>query len=121
MRQQQQNHEASLGIKQEPLPYIKREDGVAPSTSEGPSGFDPSPGVSPMSSSMGSVGSPGSPPTSTSYLGSPHMNKMKATSSGVMSGRKKPPVPTPEEEELTNVPTLQMRIKILQQRVSCSH
>ena len=111
--------------------------------------------LSPVSSSMGSMPSPGSPPTSTAFFeklppglaitalaaaGSRHsftpsgsMNypggvtspmspspgggKMKSPSSG--SGRKKAPVTEvgQEDEELLNIPSLQVRISILQQRV----
>ena len=99
-------HGAAM-IKSEPLPFIKKED----------CGYDGStPGVSPLSS----MGSPGSPP---GFAGAqqPHSScggKMK--SSGVSNGggaRKKMVAQTPEEEELASIPSLQMRIKILQQRV----
>ncbi len=120
--------------------------------------FDPmhlSSRLSPVSSSMGSMPSPGSPPTSTAFYeklppglaitalaaaGSrPSMSsaqyghssgavspmsppigggKMKSPGSG--SGRKKAPVTEvgQEDEELLNIPSLQVRISILQQRVS---
>ena len=107
--------------------------------------------LSPVSSSMGSMPSPGSPPTSTAFFEklppglaitalaaagsrpsltpsasmnyppmspSPGGGKMKSPSSG--SGRKKAPVTEvgQEDEELLNIPSLQVRISILQQRVT---
>ena len=122
------------------------------------SAFDPmhlSSRLSPVSSSMGSMPSPGSPPTSTALyeklppglaitalaaagsrpsMSSAHYGhssgavspmsppigggKMKSPGSG--SGRKKAPVTEvgQEDEELLNIPSLQVRISILQQRVS---
>jgi hypothetical protein len=122
--------------------------------------FDPmhlSSRLSPVSSSMGSMPSPGSPPTSTAFyersglaitalaaassrqgvtpsqmMGHPGGatspmspppaggGKMKSPSSG--PSRKKSSVSEAgqEDEELLNVPSLQVRISILQQRVSTS-
>ena len=154
----QQSHAAAAaamvkqnGIKTEPLPYIKKEDlgppppphhpphaphhGLPPHPphnnnhheTEGP--YDRTPGVSPMSS-IGSMGSPGSPPHSYPGRMVPPLpsaappppsigGKMKPMGHpGGIPKRKPAPTTTPEEDELCNIPSLQMRIKILQQRVS---
>ncbi len=71
----------------------------------------------------GPIGHPGMPSSSgAGHPGGPPMpggGKMKASTSG-MNARKKAagPTTTPEEDELLSIPSLQMRIKILQQRVS---
>ena len=125
------------------------------------SGFEPmhlSSRLSPVSSSLGSMPSPGSPPTSHAFyeklptglaitalaansarpsltpsnmMGQsgadspppPHVGggKMKSSSSG--PSRKKSSVSETgqEDDELLNVPSLQVRISILQQRVSKHH
>lgn len=102
------------------------------------------PGVSPMSSG-GSMGSPGSPPMydkvptamaiaalagrqgihpgaqPSSYGGGKMKSPGPSSASPSSSNRKKaappPSTTTQEEDDLTNIPSLQMRIKVLQQRL----
>ena len=53
------------------------------------------------------------PPSASTSAPSPH-----PAAAGIPA-RKKPGPVSAEEEELTNIPSLQMRVRILQQRVSC--
>ena len=144
-------------IKQEPLPYIKREDNNnAPHLMQlhapgGVGGAHPhphhllhnagyslhNPGISPISP-VTSMGSPGSPPSSCSLVtlgekshmgiqgpggampmphGSQHPGGGKMPSSSSSRKKSTSTGSTPEEDELASIPSLQMRIKILQQRV----
>jgi hypothetical protein len=64
------------------------------------------PASSPLFNRMGAYAAPSSASAAASRMRSPGASRKKSASL------------SPEEEELTNVPTLQMRIKILQQRVS---
>ena len=119
-------------IKQEPIPYIKREvennnqhlmqqlHPPPPHMLNDGGYLHGTPGASPISS----LSSPGSPPNRGPYAlpGPPpqlHMGGGKMRTPVASTSRKKAAnEPTPEEEELASIPSLQMRIKILQQRVS---
>jgi hypothetical protein len=100
-----------LGLRSliEPLPasalqgLIKMEPSAAPTNlikeEEEGEGYGGAEGLSPLAASPGSPGSAG--------------GKMK-------SARKKSTASTDEEEDISNIPSLQMRISIIQQRVSVS-
>ena len=123
-------------IKQEPMAYIKREDNnnqhliqqLHPPPphmlNDGGSYLHGTPGASPISS----LSSPGSPPNNNRGLYAlpgpppqPHIGGGKirtpVASTSTSSRKKSANEPSPEEEELASIPSLQMRIKILQQRV----
>ncbi|XP_059079962.1 uncharacterized protein LOC131878075 isoform X2 [Tigriopus californicus] len=114
-------------IKTEPMPCIKREDPYGHDPLSLDAGYDRTSGMSPMSS-MESVGSPGSPPTSTmAMFASQHSRIPLPGSSGSMGGGKmqashiaalsRKKAVGQEDEDLINIPSLQVRIKILQQRL----
>jgi len=131
---QQPQHPQQPHIKTEPLtllPYYKKED-------QGPSGHHLDNHAthhhsSSPPSSMGSVGSPGSPPGFGTYPSAPrpsgggkmsgpsssghHRRRACSGSGGPSHSSASASAMTPDEEELSNVPSLQMRIKILQNRV----
>ena len=123
-------------IKQEPLAYIKREDNnnqhliqqlhpPPPHMLHDGGYLHGTPGASPISS----LSSPGSPPNNRPGLyglpvphPQPHVGGGKirtpvASTSSASSRKKSANEPTPEEEELASIPSLQMRVKVLQQRV----
>ncbi len=104
-------------VKSEPLTFIKQEEQLVVHQPRGAptQNFDNHDTSSLLSS--GSVGSPGSPPgVPFAGLTPPGGGKMRTTTTG--HTRKKAAPMTQEEDELSSVPSLQMRIKILQQRVS---
>lgn len=131
-----------LSVKSEPVSYIKKENGfgmehhsdydhevsLMSSSSSSSPGSPPNAAVAAhlfrnaaaaAAAAAGSshpMGHPDHGPGPSQHNGGGKMRSMP--SPGGIPMRKKPGPVTQEEEELTNVPSLQMRIRILQNRVS---